>query len=166
MEISIIVAKSVHKNVIGKENKLVWHLPADLAHFKKRTSGHHIIMGRKTHESIKRKLPDRENIIITRNNEYEPAQGCVKAQSLEDAIQIAESNGEKEAFIIGGAQIYEQAIDLADTLYVTDVMAEFKGDTFFPQIDEKVWEEVSRFDFSKDDKNPYDYSFITYQRIK
>lgn len=165
MEISIIVAKS-QNNVIGKDNKLIWHLPADLAYFKKRTSNHHIIMGRKTHESIKKKLPNRENIIISRNEDYTPAEGCVLVDSLDKAIDLARGNNETEAFIVGGSQIYEAAIEMADKMYITEINAEFKGDIHFPEFNQDEWREISRFDCYKDEANPYDYSFVTYQKVK
>ncbi|GAA4845248.1 dihydrofolate reductase [Algivirga pacifica] len=163
MKISIIVAYA-DQRVIGKDNDLIWHLPADLANFKKRTEGHYIIMGRKTHDSIGRQLPNRTNIVVTRNTAYEPADNCIKVGSLEEALTMGKENGQDEVFIIGGAELYTQSLDKADRLYITEIDAEFEGDTFFPAFDLKKWDEVSRFDFNKNNKNPYNYSFITYHK--
>ena len=148
---------------LGKNNDLIWHLPADLKRFKLRTSGHHIIMGRKTYESIGKPLPNRTSIIITRNPNYF-VDGCLIANSIEEAIALVEE--ENELFIIGGAEIYKQALssNLVTTLDLTIVHESFDADVFFPEINTKIWEEVSREDFKADAKNNYDYSFVTYKR--
>lgn len=161
--ISLVVAKS-ENNVIGNDNQLIWHLPNDLKHFKEITSGHPIIMGRKTFESIGRPLPNRTNVVITRNKDWQ-ADGVVVAHSLESAIEKAKAIDE-EIFIIGGGKIYEQAMELADILEVTEVEHDFEGDTHFPVIDTEIWKEISRETHSKDEKHPYQYSFVRYQRIK
>ncbi len=157
-EISIIVAVA-ENNVIGKDNKLIWHLPADLANFKKITMGHHIIMGRKTYESIGKHLPGRTSVIITKQKDYR-ADGCVIADSVDDALKIAGSD--TEAFIVGGAEIYRQSIEIADKIYFTKVYENFEGDTFFPEIDMNKWKISSKTDFFPDEKNKFKYSFIIF----
>lgn len=159
--IHLVVAKS-DNNVIGHDNQLIWHLPNDLKHFKEITTGHPIIMGRKTFESIGRPLPNRTNIIITRNKNYSVENAKV-AHSLNEALQCAKEI-DKNIFIIGGGKIYEQAIDFADILEVTEVHENFEGDTYFPEIDLNVWKEISRIKHHKDEKNKFDYSFVRYER--
>ena len=159
--IHLVVAKS-DNNVIGHDNQLIWHLPNDLKHFKEITTGHPIIMGRKTFESIGRILPNRTNIIITRNKNYS-IENTKVAHSLNEAIEIAKKIDE-DIFIIGGGKIYEQALDLVDILEVTEVHGNFEGDTYFPEIDLNVWKEISRIKHHKDEKNKFDYSFVRYER--
>lgn len=163
MKISALVAMA-HNNVIGNKNDMPWHLSADLKMFKKRTMGHHIIMGRKTFESIGRPLPGRVSIIITRDRNYYQS-GCLIAHSIEEALRIAHDNDEDEAMVIGGGTIYKQALDYCDTLYVTEIDLKVDGDTYFPEIDKTEWVETSRDTFSADEKNPHDYAFIEYERI-
>ncbi|QEC53116.1 dihydrofolate reductase [Anseongella ginsenosidimutans] len=160
MNLSILAAKA-ENNVIGKDNRLIWHLPADLKHFRELTTGSTVIMGRKTFESIGKALPSRENIIITRQEDYD-APGCEVVHSLEEAVQI--SSQEENVFIIGGGEIYRQAMGIAGTLYITEIHQQFPGDAFFPEIDEQVWEETFREDHPSNEKNPFDFSFVTYQR--
>jgi dihydrofolate reductase len=157
-----IIAAIAKNNALGKDNDLIWHLPADLKRFKKTTSGYHILMGRNTFESIGKPLPNRTSVIITRNNNYY-REGCLIASSIKEAIELA---GEKNAFIIGGAQIYKQALEsnLVDVLDITIVHKEFEADVFFPKIDSSIWEEISREDFIADEKNKYDYSFVSYKK--
>lgn len=159
--ITIIVAKS-ENNIIGNDNQLIWHLPNDLKHFKQLTSRHPIIMGRKTYESIGKPLPNRTNIVITRNKDWNP-EAVLVVNSLQDAIEKSKEIDE-EVYIIGGGNIYEQAMDWADALEVTEVHHSFEGDTKFPEIDLAIWEETSREDFGKDEKHEYDYSFVRYER--
>lgn len=159
--IHLVVAKS-DNNVIGHDNQLIWHLPNDLKHFKEITTGHPIIMGRKTFESIGRPLPNRTNIIITRNRNYSIENAKV-VHSLNEALELAKEIDEN-IFIIGGGKIYEQAIDFADILEVTEVHENFEGDTYFPEIDLNVWKEISRIKHHKDEKNKFDYSFVRYER--
>lgn len=159
--IHLVVAKS-DNNVIGHDNQLIWHLPNDWKHFKEITTGHPIIMGRKTFESIGRILPNRTNIIITRNKNYS-IENTKVAHSLNEAIEIAKKIDE-DIFIIGGGKIYEQALDLVDILEVTEVHGNFEGDTYFPEIDLNVWKEISRIKHHKDEKNKFDYSFVRYER--
>jgi len=158
-----IIAAIATNNALGKDNDLIWHLPADLKRFKKVTTGHHILMGRNTFESIGKPLPNRTTIIITRNKNYFK-DGCLVANSIEEAIKLVENDA--NIFIIGGAQIYKEAIekDLVDQLDITQVHQEFEADVFFPQIDLSVWKQVSRENFTADDKNKYNYSFISYQK--
>ena len=158
-----IIAAIANNNALGKNNDLIWHLPADLKRFKKITSGHHILMGRNTFESIGKPLPNRTTIIITRNKNYYK-DGCLIAYSVEEAIELASS--EENIFIIGGAQIYKEVIekDLADQLDITLVHHEFEADAFFPEIDLNKWKEISREDFTADEKNNYDYSFVSYAK--
>jgi dihydrofolate reductase len=157
-----IIAAIAKNNALGKDNDLIWHLPADLKRFKKTTSGYHILMGRNTFESIGKPLPNRTSVIITRDNNYYK-EGCLIANSIKEAIELA---GEKNAFIIGGAQIYKQALEsnLVDVLDITIVHKEFEADVFFPKIDSSIWEEISREDFIADEKNKYDYSFVSYKK--
>lgn len=160
--ITIIAAIGKH-NELGKNNDLIWHLPADLKRFKRVTTGHHILMGRNTFESIGKPLPNRTTIIITRNNDYFK-DGCLVANSIEEAIALAKDD--KEIFIIGGAQIYEQALekDLVQKLDITIVHNNFDADVYFPKIDTSIWKEISREDFKADEKNKYDYSFVSYAK--
>jgi len=159
-----VIAAIAKNNALGKDNDLIWYLPADLKRFKKVTTGHYILMGRNTFESIGKPLPNRTTIIITRNKNYSK-EGCLIAGSLEEAITLAKE--EAQLFIIGGAQIYKEVIskNLADQLDITLVHSEFEADVFFPEIDPNVWKKVAREDFKADEKNEYDYSFISYQKI-
>jgi dihydrofolate reductase len=163
MILSAIVATD-RNGVIGKDDDIPWHLPADLKYFKRRTLNHHIIMGRKTFESIGRPLPKRTNIIVTRNPFF-IASNCLVAGSLESAIELARSNGEEEAFIIGGGMIYEQSIPLIERLYLTEVDAEVEnGEVFFPKLDPALWTEVSSESHQPDEKNPHAYTFKVLER--
>ncbi|MDQ7054475.1 MAG: type 3 dihydrofolate reductase [candidate division KSB1 bacterium] len=154
--LSIIVAIARNR-VIGRGNRLPWHLPADLRHFKQTTMGHPIIMGRKTYESIGRPLPGRQNIVITRNRDYY-AEGCLVVHSLQEALAAVPDA--EEVFIIGGASLYREALPLADRIYLTLVDAEVEGDTVFPELDASEWREVQRETFAPDEKNPYGYAFV------
>ncbi|MDY0780784.1 dihydrofolate reductase [Tenacibaculum sp. IB213877] len=161
----ITIIAAIGKNYeLGKDNDLIWHLPADLKRFKKITSGFPILMGRNTFESIGKPLPNRTNIIITSRDDYF-VDGCLIANSIKQAIELADND---TIFIIGGAQIYKQAIknNIADRLDITIVHSSFNADVFFPEIDENNWKEVSREDFKADEKNKFDYSFVTYERIQ
>ncbi|KKQ51811.1 MAG: Dihydrofolate reductase [Candidatus Woesebacteria bacterium GW2011_GWB1_39_10b] len=163
MKVSIVVAVS-ENNVIGANNKLPWYLPADLKRFKELTLGHHTIMGRKTHESIGKVLPGRTNILVTRNPDY-IKEGVVVVNSLDNAYRLAEKSGEKEAFVIGGAEIFKEALPKADRIYMTKVIVKIDGDVFFPSFDEKQWKVISRNRYKADEKNPYRYEFLTLLRI-
>ena len=159
-----IIAAIAKNNALGKNNDLIWHLPEDLKRFKKVTTGHHILMGRNTFESIGRPLPNRTTIIITKNENY-VQEGCLIANSVEQAIKMAHEDD--QIFIIGGAQVYEYAMkhDFADALDITLVHHEFDADVFFPEIDSSIWKRVEREDFIADEKNKFDYSFIRYKKI-
>ena len=158
-----IIAAIANNNALGKDNDLIWHLPTDLKRFKKVTSGHHILMGRNTYESIGKPLPNRTTVIITRNPNYKAA-GCIVVDSIEKAIEVAKNDS--EIFIIGGAQIYKQTIasNLVDQLDITKVHHEFEADVYFPEIDSNIWKEASRENFNADEKNKYNYSFIRYNK--
>ncbi len=165
MHIIIVSAKSDNQ-VIGKENKLVWHLPADLRFFLKTIAGAYLITGRKSYESAQGNEvfgPGRQFVIITRNKDYVPTNGKI-AHSLESAIKIAKKDGAHRICILGGAAIYEQAMEIADTMILTEVHSNFEGDTFFPTIDLGKWEETSRTFHKKDTENPFNYSFVTYKK--
>ena len=154
-----IIAAIAKDNALGKDNQLIWHLPNDLKRFKKVTSGHHVIMGRKTFESLGKPLPNRVNIVITRNSNY-TAEGCVVVHSLQEAIAAAKDDA--NPFILGGAQIYKQALQVADVLDLTFVHQSFDADAFFPEINMEIWKKNSREDYKADEKNKFDYSFVTY----
>lgn len=158
--ISIIVATSKNR-VIGMNNKIPWHLPLDFKYFKEKTSGSSIIMGRKTFDSIGKPLPNRDNIIITRNKDLK-IDGCIIVNSLEDAIKVAKS---EEIFIIGGSEIYNTSLSIADKIYLTLVHDTFEGDAFFPELSAE-WIKVNRKDNPIDDKHKYKYSFIEYEKCK
>jgi len=166
MQLAIVVAQSKNR-VIGVNNDLPWRLPKDLAHFKAVTLGKPIIMGRKTFESIGRPLPGRTNIVITRNKQYAP-EGVELVASLVEAVSLAKTICERdsvtEAMIIGGAQIYSQALEMADKLYITQVDAEIEGDAFFPKIDYDAYDLEFREDWESDNKNPYAYSFLKFAK--
>ncbi|MBP8792128.1 MAG: dihydrofolate reductase [Lutibacter sp.] len=154
-----IIAAIAENNALGKDNQLIWHLPEDLKRFKQTTLNHHIIMGRKTYESLGKPLPNRTSVIITRNSDFK-AEGCIVVNSLEAALEVAKNDA--TPFIIGGAEIYKQGILIADKLDVTFVHHQFDADVFFPEIDLSVWKEIQRTDCNSDEKNNYDYSFVTY----
>ncbi|MBF8150198.1 dihydrofolate reductase [Winogradskyella sp. F6397] len=161
-ELTIIVAAG-EDNAIGKDNDLIWHLSDDLKRFKSLTNGHHIIMGRKTFESFPKPLPNRVHVVITRQKDYKVPEGVIVVNSLEDALDAARRD--KQPFIIGGGEIYKQAMTLVDKLEITRVHAEFENaDTFFPEIDETLWSEVDRTSHDVDEKHAYAFSFITYLR--
>jgi dihydrofolate reductase len=146
---------------IGVNNQLPWHLPEDLAHFKRVTLGHPIIMGRKTFDSIGRPLPKRRNLVVTRNPEWRH-EGVDAVTSLQEAIALV---GSEPASIIGGAQIFNEALPLADRMIVTEIAHVFKCDTFFPPIDRQTWRETAR-ETHHSDANGYDYAFVTYEKVK
>ncbi|MBX2932669.1 MAG: dihydrofolate reductase [Ferruginibacter sp.] len=160
--VSLIVA-AAENNVIGKNNQLLWHLPNDLKFFKNTTWGMPVIMGRKTFESVNKPLPGRFNFVITRQAGWK-ADGVTVATSLQDALEKAATTNCKEIFIIGGGEIYKQAIEIADKIIMTRVHTTLDGDTFFPVIDESKWIQISNQDFAIDDKHQYAYSFQIWER--
>ena len=160
--ITIIVAAS-ENNVIGNNNKLIWHLSDDLKRFKNLTKGHYVIMGRKTFESMPRALPNRTNVIITRKENY-IAENAIVTNSLESALKIASDDA--QPFIIGGGEIYNIALNVSDRIELTRVHNNFEGDTTFPEIDKEEWIESNRVEKKKDETHSYDFTFITYNKIK
>ena len=159
-----IIAAAAENNALGKDNRLIWHIPEDLKRFKRLTSGHAIIMGRKTFESLPKALPNRHNIVISRNKSY-AAEGASICHNLEEAMALAENDS--QPFIIGGGQIYKLALEanLVDKIYLTKINHAFDGDTFFPELGDE-WKEVKRIDCKSDEKHSYDYSFLTFEKIK
>lgn len=166
VELAVIVAAAAN-GVIGRNNALPWHLPEDLRYFKRVTMGKPIVMGRKTYESIGRPLPGRANIVISRQENYAP-EGVHVVSGLAEALALAEDialiDGSTELMVIGGAEIYRAALPIARRLYLTQVHAEVEGDAYLPDIDWKQWREVSRQRHSGGDGNPYDYSFVVFER--
>lgn len=152
----MIVARGLN-NEIGKNNQLLWHLPNDLKHFKEKTSGHYIIMGRKNFEAIGRPLPKRTSVVITRDKSY-TAPGCIVVHSPEEAIEAAK--GQEEVFVIGGGEIYNQMLDKTSKIYMTIVHNTFDADTFFPPLNISEWKQISWHDFEADEKHPYRYSIV------
>jgi len=157
------MAAKASNNVIGKDNDLVWHLPADLKFFKLTTKGHTLIMGRKTFESLANPLPNRDSWVVTRNKDYSQ-EGITVFHSLDEAITAGEKKGLDSVFILGGGEIYKQSMDVVDKMIITEVHHEFDGDTYFPEINADLWQEVSREEHKADDKNNYDYAFVVYER--
>jgi dihydrofolate reductase len=159
--LSIIVAKS-QNDCIGIDNNLPWKLSSDLKKFKEITTGHKVIMGRKTFESIidflGKPLPERQSIVITRNKDYK-YENCIVVNSLDEAINLIESN--EEAFVIGGAEIYKQALQITDKIYITEVNTKINGNKFFPKIDHS-WKEVKRESFQKTDRDDFSFDFVEY----
>lgn len=158
--ITLVVAVAAN-GVIGRDGDLPWHLPADLAHFKRITMGKCIIMGRRTWESIGQALPGRTNIVVSRDPEYR-AEGCTLAHSLPEALRAA--GDVSEVMVIGGARLYEETLPLAQRIHVTRVHADFEGDTFFPRLNESEWQEVGREERAADDRNSCAMSFVTLER--
>jgi dihydrofolate reductase len=158
-----IIAALAENRVIGVNNTLPWRLPNDLRHFRRLTTGHAIILGRKNYESIGKPLPERTNIVITRNRDFH-ANGCLVAHSLDEALALA--GNDPEIFVIGGAEIYRAALARTNRLYLTRVHATIAGDTFFPEFDETEWREISRERHERDERHTYAYSFVVLERIK
>lgn len=161
-KISIIVA--VDKNwLIGKRGGLPWRLPADLKHFQVLTTGHTVIMGRKTYDSIGKPLPNRINIVISRNDDLN-IPGCITVKSMQEAIES--SSNDQEIFVMGGAEIYSQFVPFTQKIYLTKIHHQFDGDIFFPKLDLSEWRETGRQDFEVDDKNQYKYSFLILEKTR
>lgn len=161
----MIAAMSTNR-VIGINNDLPWHLPNDMKYFMETTKGHHVIMGRKNYESLPPRfqpLPDRTNLVVTRQSSYE-APDCELFSNIEEAVEYARANGEEELFIIGGGQIYEQGLPMADQIYLTEIDAQIGGgEVFFPELGEE-WKEVSRKSHAADDRHKYAFDFVVYTR--
>lgn len=163
MKISFVVAAATN-NGIGKDGKMPWHLPNDMKHFKNVTWGMPVLMGRKTFESLGKVLPGRKNIVISRQPGWQ-AKGTVAVQKMEDALFVARQTDAKELMVIGGGEIYKALFDKATRIYLTRVDANPEADTFFPAIDPKTWWLVSQRKHEADEKNPYNYSFETWERL-
>ncbi|MBE2273348.1 MAG: dihydrofolate reductase [Flavobacteriales bacterium] len=161
--ITLVVAMGLNRE-IGVDNQLPWHLPKDLKHFKEITSGHPIIMGRKTYESIGKPLPNRTNIVISRKKDWFE-EGILIVGSIKEAIKFGQKIDE-DIFIIGGGNIFEQTMDIADKLEVTEIKTNIEADTFFPKIDPKIWTKTDEVCHEKDEKNNFDFCFQTFQRAK
>lgn len=159
-----IIAAAAENNALGKDNQLVWHLPEDFKRFKNLTSGHYIIMGRKTFESFPKPLPNRTHVIITRQKDYQVPEGCIVVTDLQEAINTCPKD--EEVFVIGGGQIYKQAIDLVDKIDLTRVHTSVEADTFFPEIDTTKWELIFEEFHTKDEKHNFDFTFLTYIKNK
>ena len=161
--LSIIVAKAKN-NVIGKDNQLIWHLPDDLKRFKKLTTGHTIIMGRKTFESLGRVLPERKHVILSRNKEFKIDDENVEViNDISEVKQYIDSK--EECFVIGGAMIYQLLMPVCDIMYITEIDKEFDGDAFFPEIDMNEWKVTNREFIPKENGNDFEYSYVTYERV-
>lgn len=158
----IIIAAAAENNALGINNDLPWHLPDDFKRFKALTSGHKIIMGRKTLESFPKALPNREHIAITRDQKYSPKFPCTVVHNLEDAIELI--GHEERAFIIGGGEIYRQSLDFATDIELTRIHHTFEADTFFPEIDDSLWQLMKEEYHPKDEKHKYDFTYLTYTR--
>lgn len=161
--ITLVVALGLNRE-IGVDNQLPWHLPKDLKHFKEITSGHPIIMGRKTYESIGKPLPNRTNIVISRKKDWFE-EGILIVGSIKEAIKFGQKIDE-DIFIIGGGNIFEQTMDIANKLEVTEIKTNIEADTFFPKIDPKIWTKTDEVCHEKDEKNNFDFCFQTFQRGK
>jgi dihydrofolate reductase len=159
----IMIAAVAENNALGKNNNLLWHLPQDFKRFKEITSGHHIIMGRKTFESFPKPLPNRTHIVISRQKNLH-LEGCIIVESLEKAIAVCPKN--EDLYIIGGGEIYSQSIPIADELDITRVHHSFEADVYFPKIDPEIWELTSEIFNPKDEKHLFDYTFQKYTRKK
>jgi dihydrofolate reductase len=163
MQISLIAAMG-ENGVIGAGGRIPWHLPADLKHFKDLTTGHPVIMGRKTFESIGRPLPGRTNIILTHDTGYH-REGTMVVSTIDGALVAASAaTGGDEVFVIGGAEIYASFLSRADRIYLTGVAGSFEGDAFFPSLNEAEWRLVGALENKKDEKNAFDYAYLTYER--
>ena len=163
MRVTLIAALAKGR-VLGRDGEIPWRLPADLRRFQQRTMGHHLVVGRRTWESIGRPLPGRRMVVVTRQTGYR-APGARVVGSLDEALRVAEAAGESEVFVAGGGEIYRQALPRADRLDLTEVEWEVEaGDTFFPEIDQAAWREVSREAHPADERNPHPYTFVVYQR--
>ena len=158
-----LIAAVARNRVIGAGNRLIWHISEDPRHFKTITSGHPVIMGRKTFESLGRPLPNRTNVVISRQTDYR-AEGCIVVDSLVNALLLFPAA--EEVFIIGGAQIYAQALPLADRFYLTEVGADYSGDTYFPEWDRSEWRLTEQNSFPRGEKFPHPFAFLRYDRIR
>lgn len=165
MIISLIAALAENR-VIGKNNDLPWRLPDDMKFFMETTKGHYVIMGRKNYDSLKDKykpLPNRTNIVVTRQKDFK-APGCIVVNDIEKSLDIAKQHNEREAFVIGGAEIYKLTLQKANKLYLTEIKAEVEGDTYFPDFNKKEWKEIERKHHPADDRHRYSFDFVIYEK--
>ncbi|MSP84936.1 MAG: dihydrofolate reductase [Flavobacteriaceae bacterium] len=158
----ILIAATSQNNAIGKDNKIIWHLPDDFKHFKELTSGHHIIMGRKTFESFPKPLPNRTHVVISRQKNYNP-EGCIVVNSIEEALKICPVN--EDVFLIGGAEIYKLGLPFIDKIELTFINETFEADAFFPEINFSEWKLTNEEFHTKDEKHAHEFSFQTYIRL-
>ncbi|HSD13084.1 MAG TPA: dihydrofolate reductase [Flavobacterium sp.] len=158
----VLIAAAAENNALGKDNDLLWHLPDDFKRFKQITTGHYIVMGRKTFESFPKPLPNRTHVIITRQENYKVPEGCILAGSLEEAVSVCPTN--EDIFIIGGGEIYSQSMKIADKIELTRVFTTLEADTFFPEINSGEWKLTFEEFHPKDEKHAFDFSFQTYIR--
>lgn len=156
-----MIAAMANNRAIGIENRMPWHLPADLQHFKRLTLGKPIVMGRKTWESLPGLLPQRPHVVVTRDKDY-AAKGATVVHSIDEVMGVV--GDVPELMVVGGAHFYQQMLPLAERLYLTEVDVEIEGDTFFPEFDRGEWREVNREPHASDEKNPFDYTYVTYER--
>lgn len=161
----VIVVACSRNRVIGKNNQLVWHMPADLRFFKQTTMGHHLLLGRKTFESMGGALPGRTSIVITRNPNYQVPQGHHVVHSIQEGYDLGEKLGLDTLMILGGAEVYKQALSDADEVILTYIDEDFEGDAFFPDLDEKDWKLIHAESHQKDEKNAFDYEFRRYEKV-
>lgn len=167
MLISLIAAVA-RNHVIGKDNDLPWHLPDDMKYFMQTTRGHHVLMGRKNYQSIPQKfrpLPDRVNMVVTHQADFS-APGCLVIHSIEEGIALARTAGEPELFIIGGAEIFDQSLPLADRLYLTEIDAEVKGDAHFPAVKRSRWKIIKTHHHPADERHAFAFDFVVYEKLK
>ena len=158
------IAAVARNRVIGRDNQIPWYIPDDLKFFKRTTLGHHVIMGRKNYRAMERPLPKRTNVVITRDPFF-ISTGCVVVHSIEEALDVARDNGETEAFIIGGGEIYTQTADIWDRLYLTEVHADVEGDVLFPEIDFSKWNLIEEQTFEADDRNEFGFTIKVFHRL-
>ena len=158
-----LIAAAGENNALGKDKDLVWHLPDDFKRFKRLTTGHYIIMGRKTFETFPQLLPNRTHVIITRKKDYAP-QGAIVVHSLDEALKVAKAD--EQPFVIGGGEIYKLSMDKADVIELTRVHGSFDADTFFPEIDEEEWKLVAQEEHPADERHQYAFTYLTYERAK
>ncbi|MCG2609948.1 dihydrofolate reductase [Flavobacterium sp. SM15] len=157
-----LIAAAAENNALGKDNDLIWHLPDDFKRFKQLTTGHYIIMGRKTFESFPKPLPNRTHVIISRQKNYTATEGCILVNSLEKAIEVCPKN--EDVFIIGGGEIYRQSMEIAEMIELTRVHTSPEADVFFPEIDTEKWNLVFEEYHPKDEKHAFDFTFLTYKK--
>jgi dihydrofolate reductase len=158
---TILIAAAAENNALGKDNQMIWHLPDDFKRFKQLTTGHYIVLGRKTFESFPKPLPNRTHVIITRQKNYK-AEGCIIVNSISEALQSVPKN--ETVFIIGGAEVYNQTINSADKIELTRVHTTIAADAFFPEIDSEKWQLIEDIFHPKDEKHTFDFTFQTFIR--